>query len=66
MPKRGQFEFPITLVGKEVSCLLSCEEDNVLDIVEYPYTGIDWRGCPNIQFITEEPPYERGNIIIMF
>jgi hypothetical protein len=48
IPKRGQSEFLITLVGREVFDLLSSEDDNVLDIVEYPYVGIDWRGCPNI------------------
>jgi hypothetical protein len=48
MPKRGQYEFPITLVGKEVFDLLSSEDNHVLDIVEYPYAGMDWRACPNI------------------
>jgi hypothetical protein len=48
MPKRGQFNFPITPVGKEVSNLLSRKDDHVLDTVEHSYAGIDWRGCPNI------------------
>jgi hypothetical protein len=52
MPKRGQSEFPITLVGKEVFDLLSSEDDNLFDIVKYPYAGIDWRECPNILFTT--------------
>ena len=46
--------------------LFSSEDDNVLNIVEYSYQGIDCRGCPNIQFTTEEPPDERVNIIVMF
>jgi hypothetical protein len=41
-------EYLITLVGRAVIDLLSSEDDNVLDIVEYLYVGIDWRGCPNI------------------
>jgi hypothetical protein len=53
-------------VGKVVFDLLSSKDDNVLDIVEYPYTRIDWRGCPNILVTIEEPPYERVNNIIMF
>jgi hypothetical protein len=48
MPKRGQTEFPVTLVGKEVFDLLSHEDNHDLDIVEYPYAMIDWRACPNI------------------
>jgi hypothetical protein len=31
MPKRGQFDFSITSVGKEIFDLLSSEENNVLD-----------------------------------
>ena len=53
-------------MGKEVFDLFSSEENPVLDIEEYLYAGMDWKGCPNIQFIVEEPPDERGNIIIMF
>jgi hypothetical protein len=48
MPKRGQYEFPISLVGREVCDLLASEDNHVLDIVEYLYMGMDWRGCPNI------------------
>jgi hypothetical protein len=48
MPKRGQSEYLITLWEGPVIDLLSSKDDNVLDIVEYPYVGIDWRGCPNI------------------
>jgi hypothetical protein len=65
-PKKGQLEFPITPVGRDVCDLLAREDNPVLDIVQYPYMGMDWRGCPNILFTTVEPPDERGNIIIMF
>jgi len=43
MPKKGRSEFLITLARSAVFDLLSSEDDNVLDIVEYPYVGIDWR-----------------------
>jgi hypothetical protein len=66
MPKRGQYKFPISPVDREVCDLLASEDNLVLDIAEYPYMGMDWRACPNIRFIVEEPPDERGNIIIMF
>ena len=66
MSKRGQSEYLITPMGREVIDLLSSEDNNFLDIIEHLYAGIDRRGCPNIQFTTEEPTYERGNIIVMF
>jgi hypothetical protein len=40
--------FPITLVGRDACDLLANEGNPVLDIVEYLYVGMDWRGCPNI------------------
>ena len=48
MPKRGQSEFPLTLVGKEVFDVLYSEDDHVLYVVEYPYTGTYWRAFSNI------------------
>jgi hypothetical protein len=42
------------------------QENLVLDLVQYPYMGMDWRGCPNILFIQYEPPYDRGDIVVMF
>jgi hypothetical protein len=65
MPKRGQYEYLITLVGRSTIDFLSSDDDYV-EIVEYPCAGIDWRGCPNNLFTTEELADERGNIIVMF
>jgi hypothetical protein len=65
-PKRGQLEWPCTPANRE-ACDFLFEEDNiVLDIVQYSYTEMDWRGFPNIIFTTFEPPNQKGNIIIMF
>jgi hypothetical protein len=66
IPKRGQYKFLISPVGREVCDLLASEDNPVLNIAEYPYTRMDWRGCPNILFTTTQPTYERGNIIVMF
>jgi hypothetical protein len=59
-------ELLCTPVGRDVCDFLAREDNLVLDIVQYPYVGMDWRGCPNILFTTIEPPDERGNIIVMF
>ena len=48
-PKRGQSEWSCSLVDKDVCDLLASEDDcDVLDLVLYPYMGMDWRGCANI------------------
>ena len=48
-PKRVQSEWPCSAVGKDVCDMLSSEDDlDVLDLVLYPYAGMDWRGCANI------------------
>jgi hypothetical protein len=41
IPKRGQFEFLINPMGRAVFDLLSSKDDNVLNIIEYSYVGID-------------------------
>jgi hypothetical protein len=66
IPKKGQLKFPISSVSKDVCDLLASEDNLVLDTVQYPYMGLDWRRCPNILFTTVESPDERGNIIVMF
>jgi hypothetical protein len=48
IPKRVQYKFPICSVGREVCDLLPSEDNLVLNIAEYSYMGMDWRGCPNI------------------
>jgi hypothetical protein len=41
MPKKGQPKFPISPFGRDVCDLLSSEENLILNIVQYPYTGLD-------------------------
>ena len=45
--------------------MLSSEEDHALDLLPYPYKGLDWRACENMFCTQAEPPNERGNIGIM-
>jgi hypothetical protein len=54
------------MVGREVCDLLTSKENLVLDIADYPYAGMDWRGCPSILLTIEYIVDERGNIIIIF
>ena len=66
-PRRGQSEWPCSVVDKGIFNLLDSKDDHdVLDIVLYLYMEMDWRGCENIQFIKDEPPKDKGNIIVMF
>ena len=66
-PKRSHSNWSCTTVGKDVCDLLDLEDDcDVLDLVLYPYIGMDWRGCVNIQFTKDDPSDDRGYIILMF
>ena len=66
-PNRVQSECSCSVVNKDICDFLVVEDDlDVLDIVLYPYTGMDWSGCTNIHFTKDEPPNDRGNIILMF
>ena len=66
-PKRGQLRWSCSAVSKDVYDLLALEDDcDVLILVLYPYVGMNWRGCENIQFTKDKPPDDRGNIILMF
>ena len=57
----------ISTVGKDVCNLLASEDEHdFVDLVLYPYVGMNWRGCVNIYFTEDEPPDDRGNIIVMF
>ena len=61
LPKRGQSEWSCSAVGKEVCDLLALDDDpDVLDLVLYPYIGMDWIGCAKIQFIEDERPDDKG------
>jgi len=53
--KRGQLELSCTPIGKDVGDFLAREDNIVLDIVQYPSTGMDWKGFPNILFTTNGP-----------
>ena len=65
MPKRGGPEFP-TRITLDVLYMLSSEDSHALNMVPYPYVGMDWRGFPEIFFIADEPSDDRGNINAMF
>jgi hypothetical protein len=55
LPKRGPLYWSRTLVEREV-CDFFVGEDNIfIDVVQYPYMGMDWRRFPNILFTTIEP-----------
>ena len=63
----GQLEWLCSAVGKYVCDLLASKDNHdVLYLVLYPYAGMDQRGCVNIQCTWDEPPDDRGNIILMF
>ena len=63
--KRGQSVFPAMIIIEVVEMIAS-DEDHALDLLPYPYIGLDWRACPNIFFTQDKPPNERGNISVMF
>ena len=66
-PKMGQLEWPCSLVGNEVYDLLARVDHHVvLELVLYPYAGMDWGGCANIHFTKDEPLNDRGNIMFIF
>ena len=64
MPKRGETVFPVRI--SHDALLASVDELHPFIMVPCPYAGLDWRGCPNILFIDDELPDDRGNIIILF
>ena len=65
--KTSQSEWPCIPVDKEICDLLDGVEDPILlELVLYPYVGMDWRGCENIHFTEDEPLDDRGNIIFIF
>ena len=46
--------------------MLASEDEHALDMVPYPYVGMDWRGWTEIYFTLDEPPDEICNINVMF
>ena len=65
MPKRGESEFS-TRISCDALELLSSVDEHGFIMVSCPYAGLDWRGCANILFTDDEPPDDRGNIIVFF
>ena len=65
MPKRGMLEFPAR-ISNEALELLASVDDHAFVMLVYLYVGTNWRGGPNIFFITTEPPDDRCNISILF
>ena len=65
MPKRGETEFSMRISHDALELLASVDEHPFI-MVPCPYAGLDWRGCANILFTDDEPPDERGNIIVLF
>ena len=51
-PKRGQLEWSCSVLDKGICDLLVVENDHdVPNLVPYPYVGMDWKGCVNIQLL---------------
>ena len=48
-PERDQLEWSCSVVKKDICDFLASEDDHdILDLVLYPYVGMDWKGCANI------------------
>ena len=65
MPKREEILFPARISDDALELLASVDEHPFI-MVPYPYVGLDWRGCANILFTTDELPDDRANITILF
>ena len=65
MPKRGETMFP-TRISNDALELLASVDKNPFIMVPCPYAGLDWQGCSNILFTSDEPLDDRGNITILF
>ena len=65
MPKRGQLEF-LSRINSKVLEIISSEDDDTMNVMEYPYVDMDQRGFVNILFTQDYPPNDRGNISVMF
>ena len=64
MPKREENLFPVRILDSLE--LLASVDEHPFIMVPCPYVGLDWRGCPKILFTPDEPPYDRGNITVLF
>ena len=66
MPKRGDTLFPVRISRDSLQLLANVDGLHPFILVPCPYASLDWRGCPNILFTADEPPDDRGNIIVLF
>ena len=66
MPKRGETMFLARISHDALELLASVDKLHPFIMAPYPYAGLDWRGCANILFIDDEPPNDKGNIIVLF
>ena len=64
MPKRGETMFLARILHDALDLLSNVDELHPFIMVPCPYAGLDWRGCANILFKDDEPPDNRGNIIV--
>ena len=65
IPNREETLFPARISDDALELLANVDEHPFI-LVPCPYARLDWRGCANILFITDEPPDDRGNIIVLF
>jgi hypothetical protein len=65
MSKRGQEEF-LAMIASNALGILGNVEDHMFLMVSYPCASLDWQGCTNLLFKTNEPLDDRGNISFLF
>ena len=64
--QEGETVFFTRISHDALELLASVDEMHPFIMVPCLYVGLDWRGCPNILFTNDEPPDDRGNIIVSF
>ena len=65
MPKRGDTEF-FSRISQDALELLASVDEQPFIMVPYPYASVDWRGCANILFTSDQLPDYRGNITVLY
>ena len=66
MPNRAETVFPTKISHDSLELIASVNELHPFIMVPCPYARLDWRGCANIIFTTDEPLDDRGNITVLF
>lgn len=59
---RGQLEWSCRLVSLEVFDMPTNEDDDTIDLIQYPYVGINWLGCVDILFTQKDLAYAIGTL----